>query len=172
MAEQASEEQQGPLNEIFDEFRAGLGETPDEEDPETHYNLGIAYREMGLAEESISEFQKVAQMVEREAARNLSKPKDKRRVFRYAMQCYTLLGLAFMEKGEASPFPRPCGTRALWRPPDLIRTPSSLCGMIWVLRRSWLATKRPARKSFSQVYGMNIDYRDVAERLAALGKGR
>jgi hypothetical protein len=29
-----------------------------------------------------------------------------------------------------------------------------------------------ARKSFSQVYGMNIDYRDVAERLAALGKGR
>jgi hypothetical protein len=28
-----------------------------------------------------------------------------------------------------------------------------------------------AHRSFSQVYGMNIDYRDVAERLAALGKG-
>ena len=29
-----------------------------------------------------------------------------------------------------------------------------------------------ARKSFSQVYGMNIDYRDVADRLASLGKGQ
>ena len=29
-----------------------------------------------------------------------------------------------------------------------------------------------ARKSFSQVYGMNIDYRDVAERLSSLGNER
>ena len=60
----------------------------EDEDLETHYNLGIAYREMGLLEEAISEFQKVASSA------------DKGPAFRYAMQCSTLLGLAFMEKGQ------------------------------------------------------------------------
>ena len=50
-----------PLKEVFDEFRAELGEMgAEDEDLETHYNLGIAFREMGLLEEAISEFQKVA----------------------------------------------------------------------------------------------------------------
>ena len=62
----------------------------EEEDLETHYNLGIAFREMGLLEEAISEFQKVA------------KATDKGKAFQYAMQCCTLLGLAFMEKGQPS----------------------------------------------------------------------
>ena len=40
----------GPLKEVFDEFRAELGEMgAEDEDLETHYNLGIAFREMGLA---------------------------------------------------------------------------------------------------------------------------
>jgi len=43
---------------------------------------------MGLLEEAISEFQKVAGAA------------DKGPAFRYAMQCCTLLGLAFMEKGQ------------------------------------------------------------------------
>ncbi len=81
----------GPLGDLFEEFRTELGEAnKEEEDLETHYNLGIAYREMGLLEEAISEFQKVASAA------------DKGPAFRYAMQCCTLLGLAFMEKGESS----------------------------------------------------------------------
>src|SRR5437773_1384231 len=56
----------GPLKEVFDEFRAELGEMGvEDEDLETHYNLGIAFREMGLLEEAISEFQKVAKANER-----------------------------------------------------------------------------------------------------------
>ncbi len=78
----------GPLGDLFEEFRSELGETKDDEDLETHYNLGIAYREMGLLEEAISEFQKVASSA------------DKGPAFRYAMQCSTLLGLAFMERGS------------------------------------------------------------------------
>src|SRR5207249_1570871 len=49
---------------------------------------GSAFRDMGLLEEAISEFQKVA------------KASDNGRAFRYTMQCCTLLGLAFMEKGQ------------------------------------------------------------------------
>src|SRR5437667_3798637 len=86
----------GPLKEVFDEFRAELGEMgAEDEDLETHYNLGIAFREMGLLEEAIREFKKVA------------KANDSGRAFRYTMQCCTLLGLAFMEKGQP-------GIAAIW----------------------------------------------------------
>ena len=167
-------DQDGPLGEVFDEFRADMGDGLEDEDPETHYNLGTAYREMGLTEESISEFQKVAQMVERQAqmaksGRNGSKTKQKHGAFRYAMQCCTLLGLAFMEKGESS-------IAAMWYARAL-ETPGLDQDSILALRydlgvaQELAGDTAAARKSLSQVYGMNIDYRDVAERLAALGKG-
>jgi tetratricopeptide (TPR) repeat protein len=44
------------LSEIFQEFQAGIKEQLGEEDFETHYNLGIAYKEMGLMEEALGEF--------------------------------------------------------------------------------------------------------------------
>jgi len=54
------------LAEVFQEFRSELGELGEEdEDLETHYNLGIAYREMGLLDEAIGEFQKVAKAVQK-----------------------------------------------------------------------------------------------------------
>ncbi len=147
----------GPLKEVFDEFRAELGEMgAEEEDLETHYNLGIAFREMGLLEEAISEFQKVA------------KATDRGRAFRYTMQCCTLLGLAFMEKGQP-------GVAAIWydralRTPDL--DPESVLALRYDLGVAQESAGEPgaALKSFSQVYAMNIDYRDVGERIAALQK--
>lgn len=147
----------GPLQEVFDQFRAELGEMgAEDEDLETHYNLGIAFREMGLLEEAISEFQKVA------------KASDKGKAFRYAMQCCTLLGLAFMEKGQAS-------IAAIWYERALL-TPGidseSLLALRYDLGMAQEAAGEmdAARRSFSQVYAVNIDYRDVAERIAALQK--
>lgn len=43
--------------DIFNEFKKGLEKELDEDDYETHYNLGIAYKEMGLADDAIREFQ-------------------------------------------------------------------------------------------------------------------
>ena len=147
----------GPLKEVFEEFRAELGEMgAEEEDLETHYNLGIAFREMGLLEEAISEFQKVA------------KANDSGRPFRYTMQCCTLLGLAFMEKGQP-------GIAAIWYERAL-RTPGMDPESTLALRydlgvaQESAGEQDAALKSFSQVYAMNIDYRDVAERIAALQK--
>jgi tetratricopeptide (TPR) repeat protein len=146
-----------PLKEVFDEFRSELGEMgAEEEDLETHYNLGIAFREMGLLEEAISEFQKVA------------KATDRGRAFPYTMQCCTLLGLAFMEKGQP-------GVAAIWydralRTPDL--DPESVLALRYDLGVAQESAGEPdaALKTFSQVYAMNIDYRDVGERIAALQK--
>ncbi|GAC1621898.1 MAG: hypothetical protein NVS9B13_14000 [Candidatus Acidiferrum sp.] len=147
----------GPLQEVFDEFRAELGEMgAEDEDLETHYNLGVAFREMGLLEEAISEFQKVA------------KANDKGKAFRYAMQCCTLLGLAFMEKGQPS-------IAAIWYERALL-TPGIDSESSLALRydlgmaQESAGEMDAARKSFSQVYAVNIDYRDVAERIAILQK--
>jgi len=147
----------GPLKEVFDEFRAELGEMgAEDEDLETHYNLGIAFREMGLLEEAISEFQKVA------------KASDRGRAFRYTMQCCTLLGLAFMEKGQPA-------IAAIWYERALKtpgNDPESTLALRYDLGVAQESAGEPeaALKSFSQVYAMNIDYRDVAERIAALQK--
>jgi tetratricopeptide (TPR) repeat protein len=147
----------GPLKEVFDEFRAELGEMgAEEEDLETHYNLGIAFREMGLLEEAISEFQKVA------------KASDRGRPFRYTMQCCTLLGLAFMEKGQPA-IAAIWYERALQTPGN---DPESMLALRYDLGVAQESAGEPeaALKSFSQVYAMNIDYRGVAERIAALQK--
>jgi pilus assembly protein FimV len=147
----------GPLKEVFDEFRAELGEMgAEEEDLETHYNLGVAFREMGLLEEAISEFQKVA------------KASERGRDFRYAMQCCTLLGIAFMDKGQPS-------IAAIWYERAL-HTPDIDSESILALRydlgiaQESAGESEAALKSFSQVYAVNIDYRDVGERIAALQK--
>jgi len=153
----ASPAEHEPLKEVFEEFRAELGEMgAEDEDLETHYNLGIAFREMGLLEEAISEFQKVAKANERGKA------------FRYAMQCCTLLGLAFMEKGQPS-------IAAIWYERAL-RTPGVDAESTLALRYDLGVAQESANdldaalKSFSQVYAVNIDYRDVADRIAALQK--
>jgi tetratricopeptide (TPR) repeat protein len=147
----------GPLKEVFDEFRAELGEMgAEDEDLETHYNLGIAFREMGLLEEAISEFQKVA------------KASDSGRAFRYTMQCCTLLGLAFMEKGQPA-------IAAIWYERALLTPgmdPESTLALRYDLgvAQESAGELDAALKSFSHVYAMNIDYRDVGERIAALQK--
>jgi tetratricopeptide (TPR) repeat protein len=149
---------EGPLGDLFEEFRTELGETKEDEDLETHYNLGIAYREMGLLEEAISEFQKVASFA------------DKGPAFRYAMQCSTLLGLAFMEKGQPA-------IAAIWYERAL-KTPGLDQESILALRydlgvaQELAGDEKAAFNSFSQVYALNIDYRDVSERIALLGKAR
>jgi tetratricopeptide (TPR) repeat protein len=149
----------GPLGDLFEEFRSELGEaSKEDEDLETHYNLGIAYREMGLLEEAISEFQKVASAA------------DKGPAFRYAMQCCTLLGLAFMEKAQPA-------IAAIWYERAL-KTPGLDQESILALRydlgiaQELAGEAAAAFNSFSQVYAMNIDYRDVSERIALLGKTR
>ncbi|MGH9780016.1 MAG: tetratricopeptide repeat protein [Candidatus Acidiferrales bacterium] len=152
--------QMDQLREVFDEFKAEMGEVGDAEaeteDLETHYNLGIAYREMGLLEEAIGEFQKVAKSIKGG------------RPFRYSMQCYTLLGLSFMDKSQPK-------IAAIWYE-QALKTPELDQESILAVRydlgvaHELAGDSKAALDSFSQVYAMNIDYRDVAERITALSK--
>src|SRR5271156_1849917 len=145
------------LHEVFQEFRSELGEMGEEdEDLETHYNLGIAYREMGLLDEAIGEFQKVAKAVQK------GKP------FRYEMNCSVMLGLSFMDKGEPA-------VASLWyrralQVPGLEEESALALRYDLGLALESAGEADAALDSFRQVYAANIDYRDVADRIATLQK--
>ncbi len=156
-ARAATAESLNHLAEVFQEFRNELGEMDDQdEDLETHYNLGIAYREMGLLDEAIGEFQKVATAVQK------GKP------FQYSMNCATLLALSFMDKGEPK-------IASLWYKRAL-EMPGLDSEAVMALRYDlglaldMAGDADAALDSFRQVYAMNIDYRDVADRIATLQK--
>jgi len=69
------------MMEIFEEFKKGVEEKIGQQDYDTRYNLGIAYKEMGLIEEAIHEF--------------LISSKHPLKLFDSA----GLLGICFREKG-------------------------------------------------------------------------
>jgi tetratricopeptide (TPR) repeat protein len=50
-------EMQVSVEEVLEQFKRGVKQAIGDDDAETHYNLGIAYREMGLIDEAISEFE-------------------------------------------------------------------------------------------------------------------
>ncbi len=125
-----------------------------DEDPETHYNLGIAFREMGLLDEAIGELQKACQSF------------DRGHPFPQIMQTYTWLAQCFLEKGVPEAAVR-------WY--DKALNVTGIDGETRVALNYELASayetagdKPAALKHFMDVYGNNIDYRDVAERIKAL----
>jgi len=125
----------------------------EDNDPETHFNLGIAFREMGLLDEAIGELQKVCKM----AGHGLSKAK--------AQEAYIWLATCFVEKSvpEAS---FKWFLRALESAPD----EDSRTALNYELASAYASAgrKREALDHFMEVYGSNIDYRDVALRIREL----
>ncbi len=144
------------LAEMFGELKQDLEEevTATDEDPETHYNLGVSFREMGLLDEAIGELQKVCQAV------------DRGDPFPNVMQTYTWLAQCFLDKGVPEAAVR-------WYEKALKLTTlddDTRMALHYELASSYEAAddKASALKYFMEVYGSNIDYRDVAERIKAL----
>ena len=144
------------LASMFGELKQELEEdsAAAEEDPETHYNLGVAFREMGLLDEAIGELQKVCQSAER------GHP------FPHIMQTYTWLAQCFLDKGVPEAAIR-WYEKALTLPNLDQETRTALH---YELAASYETSgnKPLALKHFMEVYGSNIDYRDVAERIKTL----
>jgi len=144
------------LAEMFGELKHDLevGSSATEEDPETHYNLGIAFREMGLLDEAIGELQKTCQAV------------DRGHPFPQVMQTYTWLAQCFLDKGVPQAAIR-WYDKALTAPGVDEETRTALHYELGAAYET-AGDKPSALKHFMEVYGRNIDYRDVAERIKPL----
>jgi tetratricopeptide (TPR) repeat protein len=149
------EEAASALSDLFSEFKEDAEESAGEaEDPDTHYNLGIAFKEMGLLDEAIGELQKVAKAI------------DQGHSFGQQMQAYTWLAQCLVDKGVPQAAVR-WYERAL-KVSD-INEESKLAVYYDLGNAHELAGNRQkAHDTFLEVYSANIDYRDVADRIKAL----
>jgi len=143
------------LRSLLDEFGGG-SESADNpaDDEQTHYNLGVAFREMGLLDEAIGEFQKV---VNGTGSKHLGP---------HFLQGCTLLASCFMDK-EMPAIAAKWYLRALDAPGlDYEGTLAVYYDLGMAFEKAGDTTA--ALEKFTEVYSQNIDYRDVAEKIQLL----
>lgn len=145
------------LAEIFEEHRMSSESDADangDGDYETHYNLGLAYKEMDLFEEALEEFQIAAGLVD---------PADG--TPRY-LHCCNLLGHCFMAKGVPQ-------LAVNWFNKGF-NNPGASEDERQALRYELAAAYDQvgdfdrAIELFTEVYGIDVSYRGVKERLREL----
>ncbi len=143
-----------PLSGLLDELSEPGEAQAAQDDPQTHYNLGVAFREMGLLDEAIGEFQKVVK-----GAQKGSTPAN-------FLQACTLLAASFMEKNMPA-IAAKWYTRAL-EAPNLDEEAVLALHYDLGVAYEQAGDTRTALEKFTEVYTLNIDYRDVAEKIRVL----
>lgn len=140
--------QEESIEELFKQFQRGVAEQLGEEDHATHFDLGLAYREMGLLDEAIGEFQLVLKSPE------------------LALDAMTLIANCYMDKGlpeeAASWFEKALKTPNLPAEAEL--------GLRYELARACEAAGNVAAAlgHYAEVLAVNPAYRDVVERITRL----
>lgn len=143
-----SGDEQADFDALLQHFKEGVSRSLGEDDYESHYDLGVAYKEMGLLDDAIAEFQK--------ALRSRT----------HRLPAYEALGQCFVEQ-ERFQVAATVLSRALHEPG---LDDGQRVGVLYLLAYSCEALQRKdeARSYFQRVYATDINFRDVAARLAAL----
>ena len=134
--------------EILKHFKQGIEETIEVEDYQSHYDLGIAFKEMGLLDEAIAEFQKA-----------LRAPEGR-------LRTSEALGLAFFEK-EQYPVAEAILKRAIDALPGL---DDQKIGLLYLLGRSREEQgKYPeALTCYERAMAVDIKFQDLSDRVTRL----
>lgn len=138
-------DEQADFNDMLRKFKQGVADNVDEEDHEAHYDLGIAYKEMGLLDEAIGEFQIALRGTNNRA------------------RAYEALGHCFVEKGQL-PVASTILQRALAEPGI---GDESLIGVLYLLGAiaEELQLFADAKRYYQRVFAVDIRFRDVSDRL-------
>jgi tetratricopeptide (TPR) repeat protein len=148
-----AEELQYSVEEVFSQFKKGVAQTVKAEDTDTHYDLGIAYKEMGLVDDALQEFETALQGATR----------------RRVIDCLSMVALCHMEKGDAA------GAVQAWR--RALRsdwlTPETARAVHYelALAHKGAADVEAALWYLNKVVKADPGFRDAAALLASLGGG-
>ena len=155
-AEQTFEARMGgdELQEIFEELRDHTGDLKPLIDFETHFSLGLAYKDMELLDEAIGEFQMAFRMAGMEDLTG------------DYVQCCNMLGVCFMRKQMPKVAIRwyERGLKIPNRPEDEYQALRYEIGLCY----EEMGEIDKAIDAFMEVYGIDVSYRGVAERIAQL----
>ena len=150
--EEEPQEQQD-FAEMLAKFKQGVTSNVDDTDHESHYDLGVAYKEMGLLDEAISEFQKALRGTEQR------------------VRTYEALGQCFVEKRQYQ-IAMTILQRAL---NDAGASDDTLVGVLYLLGYASESLQKwgDAVGYYERVFTVDIQFRDVGDRLVGgRAKGR
>jgi len=139
------------VDQVFMKFKAGVRAQVAEADSATHYDLGVAYKEMGLVAEAIAEFEAAARDPHREC------------------MCYAMMGLIYLEQNDLE---RSSDSyiKALGAQSKTVEQEMSLyfdLGTVYEMKNA----KKEALYYFQKIARRDPGYRDVSDRIAALTPG-
>jgi tetratricopeptide (TPR) repeat protein len=135
---------------IFSAVRKGLDQQLDKEDTETHYNLGIAFMEMGLYDDAITEFQAAARDPKRTA------------------DCITSQGICCRDKGDYSRAEE-IFTKGLALP-GLVAEESASIKYELALLYETAGRNEDALLLYREIHAVNRGFRDTAKKIAGFSK--
>ena len=145
-------DEQRDFQVMLSQFKKGIEENIDEADAEAHYDLGVAFKEMGLLEEAIGEFQKAL------------RSDDTR------LQAAEALGLCFYERGQLQ-----VAATVMRRAVDTDPAGDDVkIGLLyWLGRCDEEQSKGAAALAYyERVFALDIKFQDVGERVDALSKAQ
>jgi tetratricopeptide (TPR) repeat protein len=148
--EEPTGDEEADFADMLKKFKQGIAENVAQEDYQSHYDLGVAFKEMGLVDEAIAEFQKA-----------LKAPKDR-------LPTYEALGQCFIDK-EQYAIASTVLARALG---EAGYSDEELIGVLYLLGRAAQALNRSeeALSYYQRVCVVDIEFRDVVERMSAVEK--
>lgn len=150
--EPQDQDEQREFQEILEQFKRGIEENLETDDYQAHYDLGVAFKEMGLLDEAIAEFQKA-----------LRAPEGR-------LRTSEALGTAFFEKGQFA-----VSEAVLRRAVDGVEGgDEAKIGLIYWLGRALEAQgKSPdAITSYERAMAVDIRFMDLSDRIHRLTAGR
>jgi tetratricopeptide (TPR) repeat protein len=150
--EEPTGDEEKDFRDMLARFKQGIDENIEETDFQSHYDLGVAFKEMGLLDEAIAEFQKA-----------LAAPEGK-------LRTTEALGACFIEK-RAYVVAESILRRGLELPAS--GDQERLAVLYWLARAlEELGRKVEARGFYGRVFAVDIRFADVAARVKALAKAK
>jgi tetratricopeptide (TPR) repeat protein len=150
--EPKDQDEQREFHEILEQFKKGIDQNLDSDDYQSRYDLGVAFKEMGLLDEAIAEFQKA-----------LRAPEGR-------LRTSEALGQAFFEKGQYAA----CETVLRKAVESLDDGDDAKIGLLYWLGRASeaLGKEADAIKSYERAMVVDIRFMDLGQRIQRLGGGR